>query len=87
MTEMIQHEQVKEGTTTRQIEVQTAKLQSINWLGFAVGSMFVSAALEFVFKKRVLGNFVGLWAPCFMLIGIYNKIVKVEANLERSLMH
>lgn len=80
-------ENIKEGTTTRRIEEQTAKIPSINWLALAVGSMVISAAAEIVFKKKSIGNFFGLWAPSFLVIGVYNKLVKVEADIERSLLH
>ena len=80
-------EEIKEGTLTRRIEEQTAKIPSINWLGLAVGSMFLSAGAEIFFKKKEVGNFIGLWVPSLMLIGIYNKLVKLEANMERNLLH
>lgn len=80
-------EEIKEGTLTRKVEEQTAKIPSINFLGLAVGSMVLSAVVELVFKKRALGNFIGLWVPSLMLIGVYNKIVKLEANMERNLLH
>lgn len=82
-----QREEIREGGMTRKIEEQTSKIPSINWLGLAVGSMAASAFIEFVLKKRELGNFVGQWVPSLMLIGVYNKIVKLEANIERSLLH
>ena len=80
-------EDIREGTLTRKVEEQTAKIPSINWLALAVGSMVLSATTEVVFRKRDLGNFFGLWVPSLMLIGVYNKLVKIEANMERSLMH
>ena len=85
--DMNERENIKEGSTTRRIEEQTAKIPSINWLALAVGSMVLSAGAEIFFKRKAIGNFFGLWAPSFMLIGVYNKIVKLEANMERSLMH
>ncbi len=81
------NQNIREGSTTRMIEQQTAKLPSINWLALAVGSMGISAVTTLVFQRRSLGNFFGLWAPSLLLIGVYNKLVKVEANLERSLLH
>jgi hypothetical protein len=80
-------ENINEGTTTRAIETQTAKIPSINWLALAVGSMALSAVTELVFRKRDLGNFFGLWAPSLLVIGVYNKLVKVEAELERARLH
>ena len=69
---------IKEDQLTRSVESQTAKVPSIGYLGLAVGSMVVSAALAFIFKKRDLANFVGLWAPSILIMGLYNKVVKVE---------
>lgn len=69
-----------EGEMTRRIEQQTAKIPSISFLGLAVGSMVASAALAFFARKKELANFVGLWAPSLLLIGVYNKLVKLEAE-------
>jgi|GEM_PF-3581632 len=68
----------REGGLTRSIETQTAKIPSIGYLGLAVGSIVLSAVLEMSLKKKEIGNFVGLWAPTFLLFGIYNKLVKME---------
>lgn len=69
-----------EGEMTRKIEQQTAKIPSIGFLGLAMGSMVASAALAFFARKKELANFVGLWAPSLLLIGVYNKLVKLEAE-------
>ncbi|MEO5819794.1 MAG: hypothetical protein ABIT71_04765 [Vicinamibacteraceae bacterium] len=59
----------------RAIEEQTAKLPSDTFLWAAVGSMGVSAALQLA-GKRHASLFVGQWAPAFLLLGVYNKLVK-----------
>ena len=82
-----QRGEIKEGSMTRKIEEQTAKLPSINWLGMAVGSMGISFFTSIVLGRKPLGNFFGLWVPSLLLIGVYNKLVKVESHLEKSLMH
>ncbi|MES3037747.1 MAG: hypothetical protein V4736_07565 [Bdellovibrionota bacterium] len=69
-----------EGTVTKQVEQLTAKVPSLGYLSLAVGSMAISAALAVFSKKKTLANFVGLWVPSFMLIGIYNKLVKLEGS-------
>jgi hypothetical protein len=76
--------EVHEGRTTRAIEKQTAKIPSVGYLALAVGSMALSAATALIYRKRDLGNFFGLWAPSLLLLGVYNKIVKLEASLERE---
>lgn len=82
-----EREEIKEGAATRKIEEQTARLPSINWLGLAFGGIVLSSVAEFVFNKKDLGHFFGLWVPSLLVIGVYNKLVKVEANMERSLLH
>ncbi len=69
-----------EGQMTRRIEQQTAKIPSVGFLGLAVGSMVASAALAFFAQRKELATFVGLWAPSLLLIGVYNKLVKLEAE-------
>ena len=64
-----------EGRLAKSIEKQTAKLPSDAFLWAAVGSMGVSAALQAAGNKHA-SLFVGQWAPAFLLLGIYNKLVK-----------
>lgn len=68
-----------EGQVARTIEEQTAKLPSDIWLWAAFGSMAVSAALRLA-DKRDQSLFVGQWAAPFLLLGVYNKIVKVAGT-------
>ena len=65
----------REGGLARAIEQQTAKLPSDTFLWAAVGSMGASAALQLA-GKRHASLFVGQWAPVFLLLGVYNKLVK-----------
>lgn len=67
-----------EGEMTRRIEQQTAKIPSMGFLGLAVGSMVASAALALMGRRKDTATFVGLWAPSLLLIGVYNKLVKIE---------
>lgn len=71
-------QEIKEDGLTRSVENQTAKVPSIGYLGLAVASMGVSAFLSFGLKKRELANFVGLWVPTILIMGLYNKLVKIE---------
>ena len=64
-----------EGRIAKSIEQQTAKLPSDTFLWLAVGSMAASAALQ-IGGNRHASLFVGQWAPAFLLLGIYNKLVK-----------
>ena len=65
-----------EGTVARAIEQQTAKLPSDVFLWLAAGSIATSATLKIMGHDRD-ALFVGQWAPTFLILGLYNKIVKV----------
>jgi hypothetical protein len=75
----IEAQQQKEGPLARTIEKQTAKLPSDTFLWAALGSMGVSALLQFTGKKRA-SLFVGEWVAPFLLFGVYNKIVKTQGS-------
>lgn len=77
-------EQPREGELTKRIEKQTAKIPSVGYLSLAVGSMVLSAGLAIFANRKEFANFVGLWAPSFMLLGIYNKLVKLEGSDQYS---
>jgi hypothetical protein len=64
-----------EGQVAKSIESQTAKLPSDTFLWAAIGSMAVSATLQIAGNKHA-SVFVGQWAPTFLILGLYNKIVK-----------
>ena len=64
-----------EGTVAKTIEDQTAKLPSDTFLWMAVGSMAISATMQMMGNKNV-SLFVGQWAPTFLILGVYNKLVK-----------
>lgn len=78
---------IHEGPMTRAIEQQTARAPSGIYLSLAIGSMAISAITALVFGKRTLGTFFGLWVPSLLLMGLYNKIVKIEAKMERQALH
>lgn len=69
----------KEGRVARSIETQTAKLPSDTFLWMAVGSMIGSAALQ-VMGRRDISLFVGQWAPTLLIMGLYNKVVKLAGS-------
>jgi hypothetical protein len=69
----------REGVLARSIEQQTAKLPSDTFLWAALGSIGLSLGLELSGKKDA-ANFVGHWAPTFLIIGLYNKLVKLEGS-------
>jgi hypothetical protein len=67
--------QHKEGPVATQIEEQTAKIPSDVFLWASIASMGVSLAFQ-IAGKRHTSLFVGQWAAPFLLLGIYNKLVK-----------
>lgn len=71
--------QRREGPVAKAIESQTAKLPSDLFLWAALGSMGVSLTLK-VMKKDEEALFVGQWAAPLLLMGLYNKIVKLEGH-------
>ncbi len=65
----------REGFLAKSIEEQSAKLPSDTFLWLALGS--IAASLTFKISGRDKDAlFVGQWAPTFLLLGVYNKLVK-----------
>jgi hypothetical protein len=69
----------REGTVARSIEQQTAKLPSDLFLWAAFGSISGSLAFKLAGKDHA-ALFVGQWAPTFLLLGLYNKLVKLHGS-------
>jgi hypothetical protein len=74
------------------IENQTKKVPNLVFMGLAGVSILGSVAVALRAGKKTDGaNFIGHWAPTFLLLGIYNKLIKIEEQLldtdetERSL--
>jgi len=72
-----------EGTVARTIEQQTAKLPSDLFLWAAGGSIIGSLILQCTGRKEE-SLFVGQWAPTFLILGLYNKLVKVAGSDQAS---
>lgn len=68
-----------EGKVTKAIEKQTAKVPSVVYLAAALASMAGSLTLKLMGRKST-ALFVGQWAAPFLLLGLYNKIVKTEGH-------
>src|SRR5690606_18290373 len=73
----------KEGKVAKAIESQTSKVPSDVYLWAAVGSMAASFSLKLM-KKNSTALFIGQWAPSFLLLGIYNKLVKQEGHDQKN---
>lgn len=78
-TRIVSHNDHSEGTIARAIEEQTARLPSDTFLWLAVGAIGASFALH-VSGRRQESTFVGQWAPTFLILGLYNKLVKVAGS-------
>jgi len=68
-----------EGSVARSIEDQTAKLPSDAFLWSALSAMGVALVLQLTGKKEE-SLFVGQWAAPFLILGVYNKLVKVAGS-------
>ncbi len=65
----------REGGLAKTIEEQTAKLPSDTFLWAAGGSIAASLTLKILGRDKD-ALFVGQWAPTFLILGLYNKLVK-----------
>jgi hypothetical protein len=65
----------REGILAKAIEEQTAKLPSDTFLWAAGGSIAASLTLKLIGRDKD-ALFVGQWAPTFLILGLYNKLVK-----------
>lgn len=65
-----------EGRVAKEIEQRTSEMPSDLFLWAAGGSIVISLVLRMIGRTED-ANFVGHWAPTFLVIGLYNKIVKL----------
>jgi hypothetical protein len=73
----------REGTVARSIEQQTAKMPSDTFLWAAIGSIATSLVMMGLGQEKK-ANFVGQWAPTFLILGLYNKMVKLLGSDGRA---
>ena len=71
--------EVTEDQVTASIEKQTSQIPSSAFLAAALGAMVVSAVFH-LSKKEHPALFIGQWAAPFLLLGIYNKLVKQHGS-------
>jgi hypothetical protein len=72
-------EEHREGPVARSIEQQTAKLPSDVFLWAALGSIATSLIFQIMGDDKK-ANFIGHWAPTFLTLGLYNKLVKLHGS-------
>jgi hypothetical protein len=68
-----------EGTMTKTIEHYTSMVPSGTFLGLAVGAIGLSAMMHMAGKKED-AQFIGHWVPTILLLGLYNKMVKLHGS-------
>jgi hypothetical protein len=68
-----------EDSFTRSLERYTAPIPSSAYLAVALGAMGLSLLAQ-VTGRGKWGNFVAQWVPTWILFGVYNKLVKLEAH-------
>ncbi|HET9825057.1 MAG TPA: hypothetical protein VFP87_06960 [Chitinophagaceae bacterium] len=80
---MTNHHPKKEGKVARALEEQTSRIPSDIYLWTALGAMAVSLTCFLTGKKHASILF-GQWAPSLLIIGLYNKLVKIEGHDEED---
>jgi CBS domain-containing protein len=76
---MKEYGRLKEDQLTKSIENYTAAIPSTAYLGVAAAAIGASVVFQITGQGK-WGNFVGQWVPTWLLIGLYNKIVKLEGH-------
>lgn len=71
--------EAQEDQVTAAIERCTAKIPSSAYLGAAIASMIISVGFKAAGKNHE-ALFVGQWAAPFLILGIYNKLVKLHGS-------
>jgi hypothetical protein len=70
---------LREDEVTKTIERYTAAIPSSMYLGIGVAAMAVSLVAQLTGGGK-WGNFVAQWVPTWLIIGLYNKVVKQEGH-------
>ena len=71
--------EAQEDQITASIEKFTSQVPSSAYLAAALASMAVSVSYK-IAKKNDMALFVGQWAAPFLILGIYNKLVKLHGS-------
>jgi hypothetical protein len=64
---------------TKTIESYTAAVPSTGYLAVAIGAMGLSLACQ-VAGRAKWGHFIAQWVPTWLIIGLYNKLVKLDGH-------
>jgi hypothetical protein len=71
--------EAEEDQLTASIEKFTAQVPSSVYLALSLGSMAASLAFQAANKKHE-ALFIGQWAAPLLILGIYNKLVKIHGS-------
>jgi hypothetical protein len=71
--------EAQEDQITAAIETYTAQIPSSIYLGLALSSMAISVGFQIAGKKET-SLFIGQWAAPFLILGLYNKLVKQHGS-------
>jgi hypothetical protein len=69
----------EEGQLTKMIEQYTSQVPSGFYLTLAFGAIGASLAMKVKGRERD-ALFVGMWVAPFMMMGLYNKLVKLQGS-------
>jgi hypothetical protein len=75
----LQHPSQTEDEFTKTIEKYTAAIPSTGYLAVAIGAIGLSLVCQ-VTGRGKWGNFIAQWVPTWLIIGVYNKLVKLEGH-------
>ncbi len=75
--------EAQEDQVTAAIEKYTSQVPSSLYLGLAVASIAASVTFK-IAKKEHEAIFVGQWVAPFLLLGIYNKMIKQHGSDAKS---
>jgi hypothetical protein len=70
----------QEDQFTGMLESLTAKIPSSIFLGIAVASIVGSFSFKIADKRSSSALFIGQWVAPFLILGIYNKMVKQHGS-------
>jgi len=81
-------QQPTEDQFTKTVEEYTASIPSSVFLGAAIAAMGASLFFQAAGRGK-WGNFIAQWVPTWLVIGLYNKLVKLEGHdkFDRSFSH
>jgi len=73
--------EAQEDQFTAAIEKYTAPIPSSVYLGLAIASILASVTIQSIQKEKAnAALYVGQWVAPFLLLGIYNKMVKQHGS-------